>query len=63
MLELLLKLTGLGFVEYVRDRMNIFDGIVTVVSVLEIALSGSGSVSVFRTFRLLRLFKLVRYAQ
>jgi hypothetical protein len=40
--------------------MNLFDGVVVAVSVLEISLSNKGSFSSLRTLRVLRIFKLVR---
>ncbi|KAL4475075.1 hypothetical protein ABPG74_001771 [Tetrahymena malaccensis] len=56
-----LKLIGLGFTEYVSDKMNIFDAIIVILSVLELAvLSGSSSVSAFRSLRILRVFRVLR---
>ena len=40
--------------------MNLFDGVVVGVSMLEIALSNKGSFSSLRTLRVLRILKLVR---
>jgi len=63
--EMAVKLIGLGHRLYIRDRMNIFDGVVVVFSIVEIIsnqISGGsgGSLSVLRTFRLMRVFKLAR---
>ncbi|EWS72781.1 cation channel family transporter (macronuclear) [Tetrahymena thermophila SB210] len=56
-----LKLIGLGFTEYVSDKMNIFDAIIVILSILELAvLSGSSSVSAFRSLRILRVFRVLR---
>jgi len=33
-LEFLIKLTGLGFKEYVKDKFNIFDGTLVMFSIL-----------------------------
>ncbi|KAL4431571.1 hypothetical protein ABPG74_017276 [Tetrahymena malaccensis] len=56
-----LKLIGLGFTEYVSDRMNIFDAIIVILSILELAvLSGTSSVSAFRSLRILRVFRVLR---
>ena len=65
-IEMLIKLCGLGFVGYVSDRMNTFDGLIVMASIVEVAISfGSDSdsnaaLSVFRSFRLMRVFKLAR---
>ena len=64
-LEMVIKLMGLGFRGYLADRMNAFDGTVVIASFVEIAMtllssSGSGTLSVFRAFRLMRVFKLAR---
>jgi len=65
-MELIIKLIGLGAREYCRDQMNIFDGLVVVFSFVEIAINetskngGNNSLSVLRSFRLLRVFKLAR---
>ncbi|KAL4477028.1 hypothetical protein ABPG72_011725 [Tetrahymena utriculariae] len=56
-----LKLIGLGFTEYVSDKMNIFDAIIVILSILELAvLSGTSSVSAFRSLRILRVFRVLR---
>eukprot|EP00163_Fabomonas_tropica_P014779 TRINITY_DN2686_c0_g2_i1.p1 TRINITY_DN2686_c0_g2~~TRINITY_DN2686_c0_g2_i1.p1 ORF type:complete len:1526 (-),score=377.56 TRINITY_DN2686_c0_g2_i1:447-4610(-) len=59
-LELLIKVVGLGPREYVRDRFNIFDAIIVAISIVELILGSGGAVTVFRAFRLMRVFKLVR---
>jgi len=65
-LECIIKITGLGLREYMRDQMNTFDGLVVVFSFVEIAINatskngGNNSLSVLRSFRLLRVFKLAR---
>eukprot|EP01062_Namystynia_karyoxenos_P015967 TRINITY_DN1582_c0_g3_i1.p1 TRINITY_DN1582_c0_g3~~TRINITY_DN1582_c0_g3_i1.p1 ORF type:complete len:2340 (+),score=847.86 TRINITY_DN1582_c0_g3_i1:111-7130(+) len=58
--EMLLKLMASGFRGYLEDRFNILDGSVVLVSLVEFALSGNSSVSVFRALRLLRVFKLLK---
>lgn len=37
-IEMVLKLFALGFFEYIADRFNCFDGVVVILSVLEILL-------------------------
>ncbi|XP_052454961.1 voltage-dependent T-type calcium channel subunit alpha-1I-like [Carassius gibelio] len=60
-LEMILKLTALGFFSYLRNPYNIFDGIIVIISVCEIVGQSDGGLSVLRTFRLLRVLKLVRF--
>ncbi|XP_035802905.2 voltage-dependent T-type calcium channel subunit alpha-1I isoform X5 [Amphiprion ocellaris] len=60
-LEMILKLTAFGFFEYLRNPYNIFDGIIVIISVCEIIGQADGGLSVLRTFRLLRVIKLVRF--
>jgi voltage-dependent calcium channel T type alpha-1G len=70
--EMLLKLTAYGFVGYVSNGFDVFDGIIVILSVVEIFQGlvygdteggggGGGALSVLRTFRLLRILKLVRF--
>mmetsp|Transcript_27304 Transcript_27304/g.12718 ORF Transcript_27304/g.12718 Transcript_27304/m.12718 type:complete len:159 (-) Transcript_27304:403-879(-) len=65
---MVLKLLGLGVIEYSRDRFNLFDAFIVIVSTLDVVISLAGidlggsanTVTAFRTFRLLRVFKLAR---
>eukprot|EP01065_Artemidia_motanka_P019341 TRINITY_DN22979_c0_g1_i1.p1 TRINITY_DN22979_c0_g1~~TRINITY_DN22979_c0_g1_i1.p1 ORF type:complete len:1900 (+),score=689.80 TRINITY_DN22979_c0_g1_i1:56-5701(+) len=58
--EMLLKLFAMGVQQYVHDSFNILDACVVFVSLVELGLSGSSSVSVFRALRLFRVFKLMK---
>ena len=64
---MILKLLGLGIKEYMRSKFNIFDGIIVLISLVEIVLSNTGGggsksgLSALRSFRLMRIFKLARY--
>jgi len=60
-LELVLKLYGLGLEDYVSNPMNLFDGVLVLNSVVEMAMGGGGGLAVLRTFRLMRIFKLFRF--
>ena len=56
-MEMVLKLMALGVREYVKNRWNCFDGTIVVLSVLDLVLSYTETVtgaglSVLRTFRL-----------
>eukprot|EP00198_Chlamydomonas_reinhardtii_P001158 XP_001690493.1 voltage-gated Ca2+ channel, alpha subunit [Chlamydomonas reinhardtii] len=68
-IEMVLKLFGLGFWDYIRDGFNIFDALVVTISLLEIVLSSVGGLNavralrVLKALRVLRLFKLFRYMQ
>ena len=66
--EMLLKLVGMGIVEYCSDSMNKFDGFIVITSVLELvlgALNASGKdegglMTILRAGRLLRIFRSAR---
>uniref|UniRef100_A0A8C2F7D6 Voltage-dependent T-type calcium channel subunit alpha n=1 Tax=Cyprinus carpio TaxID=7962 RepID=A0A8C2F7D6_CYPCA len=60
-LEMLLKLLAYGLYGYISNLYNIFDGIIVIISVCEIVGQSDGGFSVLRTFRLLRVLKLVRF--
>uniref|UniRef100_A0A8C1VEA1 Voltage-dependent T-type calcium channel subunit alpha n=1 Tax=Cyprinus carpio TaxID=7962 RepID=A0A8C1VEA1_CYPCA len=60
-LEMLLKLSACGLFDYISNLYNIFDGIIVIISVCEIVGQADGGFSVLRTFRLLRVLKLVRF--
>ncbi|CAI5681277.1 unnamed protein product [Oreochromis niloticus] len=60
-LEMILKLTAFGSFNYLRNPYNVFDGIIVIISVCEIIGQSDGGLSVLRTFRLLRVLKLVRF--
>ncbi|EFO82668.1 CRE-CCA-1 protein [Caenorhabditis remanei] len=60
-LEMLLKIIASGFFGYLADGFNLFDGGIVALSVLELFQEGKGGLSVLRTFRLLRILKLVRF--
>ena len=64
-IEMCVKLFGLGIKGYVRDEYNLFDGLLVVISTVDITLeeimgagTGASVITVFRTLRLLRIFKL-----
>ncbi|XP_049868678.1 voltage-dependent T-type calcium channel subunit alpha-1G-like isoform X2 [Pectinophora gossypiella] len=67
--EMLLKVISEGPFKYIANGFNVFDGIIVILSGFELAqnmanekdLAGSSGLSVLRTFRLLRILKLVRF--
>uniref|UniRef100_T1HW49 Ion_trans domain-containing protein n=1 Tax=Rhodnius prolixus TaxID=13249 RepID=T1HW49_RHOPR len=65
--EMLMKIIAEGPFGYISNGFNVFDGVIVVLSVVELgqtflgAREGSSGLSVLRTFRLLRILKLVRF--
>lgn len=72
--ELLLKLAGLGWRQFLCDRFNLFDAVVVLSDLIEVAAlqpsflasdhelnsSGARAISILRAFRLFRVFRLAR---
>lgn len=64
-MEMILKLIAFGIKEYCKNKWNLFDGTIVILSVLDMVLTYSGAISgaglsVLRTFRLLRVLKLAQ---
>lgn len=65
---MVIKMIGLGLKGYSRDRFNLFDCLIVIISTVEIFIevatpnseSAGGAISAFRGVRLLRVFKLAR---
>ncbi|XP_064478455.1 voltage-dependent T-type calcium channel subunit alpha-1G-like isoform X2 [Ornithodoros turicata] len=60
-LEMLLKILAEGFFTYISSGFNLFDGVIVILSIVELCQSSGSGLSVLRTFRLLRILKLVRF--
>uniref|UniRef100_A0A1I8G4E0 Ion_trans domain-containing protein n=1 Tax=Macrostomum lignano TaxID=282301 RepID=A0A1I8G4E0_9PLAT len=60
-LEMLLKLIGDGLIVYISSGFNVFDASIVLLSIFELIQGGNSGLSVLRTFRLLRILKLVRF--
>lgn len=58
--EMILKLFGLGFKSYVRDNFNLFDTAVIILGLLEYTGLDTKAALVFRSLRLLRIFKIAK---
>ena len=68
--ELLIKMLGIGVLNYLRDSYNIFDTLIITFSTIELGLAQANSsdsnqlirkiLLIFRPFRLLRVFKIAR---
>jgi hypothetical protein len=64
---MIIKLFGLGLKEYVRDKFNLFDAFIVILSVVDNIMFytvgsnvSGGGVIILRSIRLLRVFKLAR---
>ncbi|XP_053393144.1 voltage-dependent T-type calcium channel subunit alpha-1G-like isoform X2 [Mercenaria mercenaria] len=61
-IEMFLKLISYGLFGYIKNGFNVFDGVIVILSLVELLNQDGGSgLSVLRTFRLLRILKLVRF--
>ncbi|KAL5282751.1 CACNA1G family protein [Megaselia abdita] len=63
-IEMFLKVIAEGPFRYISNGFNVFDGVIVILSVIEInqqSGGGNSGLSVLRTFRLLRILKLVRF--
>uniref|UniRef100_A0AAY4EVN6 Sodium channel protein n=1 Tax=Denticeps clupeoides TaxID=299321 RepID=A0AAY4EVN6_9TELE len=58
--EMVFKLIALDPYFYFQQGWNIFDGIIVCLSLMELGLSNVEGLSVLRSFRLLRVFKLAK---
>ena len=56
------KLKGLGLDKFTQDAFNTFDSAIVFVSLIELMIGGEGGggISALRSFRIIRLFKLLR---
>nr|XP_033800128.1 sodium channel protein type 2 subunit alpha-like isoform X1 [Geotrypetes seraphini]XP_033800129.1 sodium channel protein type 2 subunit alpha-like isoform X1 [Geotrypetes seraphini]XP_033800130.1 sodium channel protein type 2 subunit alpha-like isoform X1 [Geotrypetes seraphini] len=58
--EMVFKLIALDPYYYFQEGWNIFDGIIVTLSLVELGLANVEGLSVLRSFRLLRVFKLAK---
>ncbi|XP_037844367.2 sodium channel protein type 10 subunit alpha isoform X1 [Chlorocebus sabaeus] len=58
--EMVFKIIAFDPYYYFQKKWNIFDCIIVTVSLLELGVAKKGSLSVLRSFRLLRVFKLAK---
>jgi len=65
--ELACNLLAIGFKKYVSEPMNILDGSVVLLSLVEYSMdffsSGGGGLSAFKTIRILRTLRVLRVAR
>jgi hypothetical protein len=60
-IEMILKIIAEGWLKYIKNAYNLFDGGIVLMSVIELQGNKNSGLSVLRTFRLLRVLKLVRF--
>ena len=66
--DMALKMFGMGVIEYLKDKMNIFDAMIVTLSMFDLFMFGNGSSAsfafksarIFRIFRVLRMTRLIR---
>ena len=59
---MLLKLLGYGIYDYIKKPLNLFDGLIVILSIIELSQSSTTSgLAVLRTFRLMRVLKLFHF--
>uniref|UniRef100_A0A8C5AYL5 Sodium channel protein n=1 Tax=Gadus morhua TaxID=8049 RepID=A0A8C5AYL5_GADMO len=58
--EMVMKLVAMDPYFYFQQGWNIFDGVIVCLSLMELGLSNVEGLSVLRSFRLLRVFKLAK---
>lgn len=60
-IEMICKIIADGWLKYIKNAYNLFDGGIVLMSVIELQGNQNSGLSVLRTFRLLRVLKLVRF--
>lgn len=60
-IEMLLKIIAGGLFNYLKSPLNVLDGSIVIISLIELYGTGNSGLSVLRTIRLLRILKLVRF--
>ena len=60
-LEMVFKLIGLGFKEYIDDKFNVFDAFIVLMSYVDVLTAGNNkNLKVLKAFRTMRIFKIVK---
>ena len=62
-IETSLRLIGSGLTEYFRDKMNYFDSIVVILSMIEFFVASGTSFSAFRVVRVFRIIRVLKIAR
>ncbi|KAF4087030.1 hypothetical protein AMELA_G00091240 [Ameiurus melas] len=58
--EMIIKIIALDPYKYFQESWNIFDSVIVTLSIMELGLENVPGMSVLRSFRLLRVFKLAK---
>ena len=59
--EMGLKILAMGIIGYVGNLMNLFDGSIVVVSIIDLVMTSiTTNISAFRSVRILRIFRILR---
>ncbi|KAI5107236.1 sodium channel protein type 2 subunit alpha, partial [Silurus meridionalis] len=58
--EMILKIVAMDPYYYFQEKWNIFDSVIVTMSITELGLENVSGMSVLRSFRLLRVFKLAK---
>lgn len=58
-LEMILKLTALGVKKYVKIPWNVFDGLIVIVSIVDMSMEYSNTGGAGGVLSVLRIFRLV----
>ncbi|XP_048094743.1 sodium channel, voltage-gated, type I-like, alpha isoform X1 [Alosa alosa] len=58
--EMILKIIAMDPYYYFQESWNIFDSVIVILSLIELGLAKLSGMSVLRSFRLLRIFKLAK---
>jgi hypothetical protein len=59
--DCVIKMLAYGFHDYLTDKMNFFDSIIVVLSLLELTFTSANStVSAFKSVRIFRIFRVLR---
>ena len=56
-IEMLIKIIGFGLVDYFRDRINDFDAVIVILSIVELAISSESNTGI-SAFRAVRIFRV-----
>jgi hypothetical protein len=58
--EFALKMIALSPVGYMRDKMNVFDGVIVLFSIIDLSISSGIDLKAFRSLRILRTLRVLR---
>lgn len=61
----LIKIVGMGYDEFFKDKLNSFDTIIVAMSIVELFIleSKNSAISAFRSVRLFRILRVLRFTR